>query len=102
MRQSFQELQSNLKFDELMKFLDDSFQTFADHRAGNSRYRLSTVLKAAFAMFSLKAPSVLDFKNQTDPEQNNLHSIYRITDTIPCDNQMRAILDPLDPGLVRA
>lgn len=101
MRQTFQELQSKLKFDELMRFLDDSFHTFADHRAGNSRYCLPSVLKAAFAMFSLKAPSLLDFKSQTLPEQNNLRSIYRITEAIPCDNQMRSILDPLDPALVR-
>lgn len=84
-----------------MEFLDQSFQSFADHRAGNSRYRLSAVLKAAFAMFSLKAPSLLDFKNQTGPEQSNLHSIYRIKEAIPCDNQMRSILDPLDPAPVR-
>ncbi len=84
-----------------MHFLDDQFQTLPDHRATNARYPLADVLKSAFAMFSLKSPSLLDFKKQTVPEESNLRSIYRINGAIPCDNQMRGILDPLDPALLR-
>ena len=78
MRQSVQQLQAKLKFDELMILLEDRFELIADRRAGNSRYKLASVLKSAFAMFSLKSASLLDFKRQTIPEQNNLRSIYRI------------------------
>jgi len=84
-----------------MHFLDDQFQTFPDHRATNARYALADVLKSAFAMFSLKSPSLLDFKKQTVPEQSNLRSIYRLNGDIPCDNQMRSILDPLAPMHLR-
>ena len=84
-----------------MRFLDAEFESLPDHRAGNTKYALSDVLKAAFAMFSLKSPSLLDFKTQTVPEENNLRTIYRIEGDIPCDNQMRGILDPLDPALLR-
>jgi hypothetical protein len=101
MRKSFEERQANLKFDPLMKFLDQRFQLFSDHRANNWRYPLASILKSAFAMFSLKSPSLLAFKRQTEPEQNNLRSIYRIEGEIPCDNQMRAALDPLNPVLMR-
>jgi hypothetical protein len=59
------------------------------------------VLKSAFAMFSLKSPSLLDFKEQAVAEEKNLHYIYRIEGEIPCDNQMRSMLDPLDPNLLR-
>jgi Transposase DDE domain len=52
-------------------------------------------------MFSLKAPSLLDFKKQTEPERGNLRSIYRIRGAIPCDNQMRGILDQFDPRHLR-
>ena len=70
--------------------------------AANARqYQLPDVLKAAFAMFSLKSPSLLDFKTQTTAEEKNLHNIYRIEGEIPCDNQMRGILDPVDPQLLR-
>jgi hypothetical protein len=59
-------------FDDLIDFLDREFQKFPDHRAGNAlRYDLANVLKNAFAMFSLKAPSLIDFKKRTEPERNN-------------------------------
>jgi hypothetical protein len=101
MAKSYLQLQQNLTFDELMRFLDDQFQTFPDHRATNARYSLADVLKSAFAMFSLKSPSLLDFKKQTVAEESNLRAIYRVNRAIPCDNQMRGILDPLDPTLLR-
>jgi hypothetical protein len=62
---------------------------------------LADVLKSAFAMFSLKSPSLLDFKKQSLPEENNLRSVYRINGEIPCDNQMRSTLDPLEPAHLR-
>lgn len=101
MAKSYLQLQQDLTFDELMRFLDDQFQNFPDHRATNARYSLADVLKSAFAMFSLKSPSLLDFKKQTVAEESNLRTIYRIQGAIPCDNQMRGILDPLDPNLLR-
>ncbi|HKQ90557.1 MAG TPA: hypothetical protein VJZ77_07745 [Blastocatellia bacterium] len=85
-----------------MDFLYREFQKFPDHRAGNAlRYDLADVLKSAFAMFSLKVPSLLDFKKRTEPERNNLRSIYRIRGAIPCDNQMRGILDQFGPQHLR-
>ncbi len=101
MAKSYLQLQQNLKFDELMRFLDTQFQLLPDHRASNARYSLADVLKSAFAMFSLKCPSLLDFKKQSVPEQSNLRDIYRIDGAIPCDNQMRSLLDPLDPHHLR-
>ena len=102
MAKRLQQLQQNLTFDEMMRFLDREFQHLPDHRAGNAlRYELADVLKSAFAMFSLKRPSLLDFKKQTVAEESNLRSIFRLQGAIPCDNQMRGILDPLDPSLLR-
>jgi Transposase DDE domain len=102
MPKSYAQLQQSLTFDELMKTLDEQFQIIPDNRTGNAvQYQLPDVLKAAFAMFSLKHPSLLDFKTQSTAEENNLHNIYRIEGNIPCDNQMRGILDPVDPQLLR-
>jgi len=102
MPKSYAQLQQSLTFDELMKTLDEQFRTIPDNRTGNAvQYQLPDVLKAAFAMFSLKHPSLLDFKTQSTAEENNLHSIYRIEGNIPSDNQMRGILDPVDPQLLR-
>ena len=86
---SYARLLEKQGFDDLMDFLDREFQKLPDHRAGNAlRYDLADVLKSAFAMFSLKAPSLLDFKKRTEPERNNLRSIYRIRGAIPCDNRV--------------
>ena len=60
----------------------------------------STRLMAAFAMFSLKDPSLLAFDERRRDPNDNFRSIYGI-DHVPCDTQMRAILDPVDPNDVR-
>ena len=103
MVKKYLQLQQKLTFDELMTILSTEFEPIPDHRVGNAtRYVLADVLKSAFAMFSLKCPSLLDFKKQTLPEQSNLRSIYQVQGAIPCDNQMRGMLDPLDPEPLRA
>ena len=47
-------------------------------------------------MFSLKSPSLLSFREQTEVEGRNLQAIYQIGD-IPGDTGMRAGLDPVKP-----
>ena len=53
---------------------------------------------AAFALFSLKSPSLLAFDKHR--VEGNLGTIYAI-DHVPCDTQMREILDPVSPESVR-
>jgi hypothetical protein len=102
MVKKYVQLQQKLTFDELMTILSAEFEQLPDHRVGNAtKYVLTDVLKSAFAMFSLKCPSLLDFKQQTLPEQSNLRRIYQVQSAIPCDNQMRGMLDPLDPEPLR-
>jgi hypothetical protein len=83
--------------------LSTEFEHLPAHRVGNAtRYVLPDVLQSACAMFALKCPSLLDFKKQTLPEQSNLRSIFHVTGVIPCDNQRRGLLDPLEPEPLRA
>ena len=84
-----------------MKMLSEEFAHLPDHRRVNRSYRLADVLRSAFAMFSLKSPSLLSFKEQTKQEEKNLKAIYHIQ-SIPSDTQMRTALDPLDPTPLRA
>lgn len=53
---------------------------------------------SAFAMFSLKDPSLLAFdeRKKDDACLMNLKSVYGIGE-IPCDTTMREILDPVNP-----
>jgi len=53
---------------------------------------------SAFAMFSLKSPSLLAFDKER--AEGNLHTIYGI-ERVPCDTHMRDILDPVSPQLLR-
>ena len=56
---------------------------------------------SAFAMFSLKGPSLLAFDHRRRDPLDNSRSIYGI-DQVPCDSQLRDILDPLDPDHLRS
>jgi hypothetical protein len=53
---------------------------------------------SAFAMFSLKAPSLLAFDKER--AEGNLHTIYGIQH-VPCDTYMRERLDPVSPKGLR-
>ena len=53
---------------------------------------------SAFAMFSLKSPSLLAFDKQR--AEGNLGTIYGIP-RAPCDTSMRETLDPVSPESLR-
>lgn len=100
MPKNYAKKQEQLTFDNLMEKLSREFEQIKDHRGSNASYKLSEILKSAFAMFSLKSPSLLSFKEQTKNESRNLKSIYQIRE-IPSDTQMRSALDPVSPVPIR-
>jgi hypothetical protein len=85
----------------MMSRLSREFEQITDHRRVNAKYELTDILKSGFAMFSLKSPSLLSFKEQTKYESRNLKSIYQIGE-IPSDTQMRSALDPVSPAPIRS
>ncbi len=101
MPRNFKKRRDKITFEALMRVLSTAFAQIADHRRGNASYCLADLLRSAFAMFSLKAPSLLSFSEQTKVERENLKNIYQITD-IPGDTAMRAGLDPVKPAPLRA
>jgi len=94
-------VRKHLNADALIATMRKDFQEIPDHRADNSKISLDDALMSALAMFQLKAPSLLAFDKRRNEEPENLHSIWGIGN-IPCDSQMRTILDPLDPAVLRA
>ena len=52
---------------------------------------------SAFALFSLKDPSLLAFEERRS--DTNLKTIYKVN-KVPCDTQMRKILDEQDPASI--
>jgi hypothetical protein len=45
-----------------METLSEEFTQLPAHRRANSSYEFADVLRSSFAMFSLKSPSLLAFK----------------------------------------
>jgi hypothetical protein len=97
---NYKKRQEKITFDALMKTVSAEFAEIYDHRRANAKYPLTDFLCSAFAMFSLKEPSLLSFDERTKVESRNLKSIYQI-EAIPSDTQMRTALDPVDPTPLR-
>jgi hypothetical protein len=55
---------------------------------------------AGYALFALKAPSLLSFDDQRQADAFNLTSLFGFQH-IPSDTQMRTILDEIDPAALR-
>lgn len=94
-------VRKHLNADALIQLMREDFQQIPDHRAGNAKIPLADAMMSALAMFQLKDPSLLAFDKRRRGEPENLHTIWGIAD-IPCDSQMREILDPLAISSLRA
>jgi hypothetical protein len=70
------------------------------HRGGENSTAVADALMSGFALFSLKDPSLLAFDQRRKQDANNLQFIYHIG-KVPCDTQMREILDLVDPEQLR-
>ena len=85
----------HLNADALFNRLHVDFSKVSDCREGNIDISMADALMSGFAMFSLKDPSLLSFDERRAADEN-LRTIYHIED-VPCDTQMRAILDEVNP-----
>jgi hypothetical protein len=94
------EARKNLSADALFRLIRSHFGTIPDPRSGEVEIPLDDALMSAFAMFSLKDPSLLAFDHRRRDPTDNFRTIYGINH-VPCDSQMRDILDPIDPLIVR-
>lgn len=88
----------HLSADALFRLVRNGFANIAEDGNGNEDPSLSDALMSAFAMFSLKSPSLLAFDKQR--AEGNLETIYGI-DHVPCDTYMRERLDPVSPESLR-
>jgi hypothetical protein len=57
-------VRKHLSADALFSRLRAGFSSIADHRPGTPEISLPDALMSAFAMFSLKSPSLLAFDNE--------------------------------------
>jgi hypothetical protein len=85
--------------DKLLQVIRAGFEKVKEHRAANASLSLSDTLMSAFAMFSLKDSSLLEF-DERRAKATNLQQIYGLG-RVPSDTQMRTILDPLSPEEIK-
>src|SRR3954454_7743388 len=90
----------DLSADTLFRVLRSHFGSLPDRRSGEVEIPLDDALMSAFAMFALKDPSLLAFDHRRRDPNDNFRTLYGIH-RVPCDSQMRAILDPVDPADLR-
>ena len=91
-------VRKRLSADALYSMLRAGCDDIPDHRQPGSTISLPDALMSAFAMFVLKDPSLLAFDaRRNDQNMKNLFGIQQV----PCDTQMREILDPLEPDSFR-
>jgi hypothetical protein len=106
MASSIGTLRKNLSAGGLCEMIRGQFQNIPDtRRQASIDYTLPDTLMAAFAMFQFKCPSLLQFdKASRDSEDEtmigNLKRLYKLGD-VPCDSQMRTILDTVSPSSLR-
>jgi Transposase DDE domain len=100
MGMSAQKARKDLSADALFKRLHAGFDKIPDSRSGNPVISMGDALMSALAMFSLKDPSLLAFDKRRHDPNDNFRTIYGI-EHVPCDSQMRELLDPVDPAHLR-
>ena len=89
--------EGNRSFTSLLGFLRSAIETFPEVRTGNNtRYSIEDIALSAFSVFFTQSPSFLAYQTsmQQNKGNNNARTLFGI-EKIPCDNQIRALLDPV-------
>ena len=71
-----------------------------DERRSNKSLTISDACKAGFAIYSLKASSLLDFRPKAPAEEANLRQCFGI-DKIPSDSGLKKLLDTVAAPALR-
>jgi len=86
-------------FDELVAHLRDALAALPDRRQGRNRsYAMADFGLSAFSVFFTQSPSFLAHQRtmQQARGHHNAQSFFHVQQ-IPCDNQIRQMLDPVPP-----
>ena len=88
-------------FEALQGILHRRIAPLPDHRqkGPNTRYAIHDAAFGAFGIFFTQSPSFLEYQRrlQHTKGQNNAQTLLGV-EQIPCDNQVRKLLDPIAPS----
>jgi hypothetical protein len=89
-----------LSFDHLQALLRQYTAGLPDVRqpSPNTRYTIQNAALGALGIFFMQSPSFLEYQRQLNPCQghDNAQPLFGV-EPIPCDNQIRTLLDPIAP-----
>jgi len=91
-----------ITFESMLQYLNAAISCFPDKRTGqNTKFSMNNVGMGAFSLFFTQNPSFLSFQTimQKKKGKNNAQSLFGISE-IPSDNQIRSLLDIVDPSLL--
>jgi hypothetical protein len=89
----------NLKLDNMLKSLEEIFDNLPEHRQGkNNHYEIADAGMGAFSVFFTQSPSFLAYQRDMKLRKgrSNAESLFALRE-IPSDNQIRNLLDPINP-----
>lgn len=92
-------MSETLAFDHLLQRFHHQLEQLPDHRKGNNTtYEIKDAALGAFAVFYTQSPSFLAHQRtmKQSKGRSNAESLFGI-EQIPCDNQIRTLLDPIAP-----
>jgi hypothetical protein len=88
-------------FEALKGILHGQIAHLPDHRnkGPNTRYAIQDAALGAFGIFFTQSVSFLEYQRRLQHSQghNNIHTLLGV-EQIPCDNQVRTLLDPIAPS----
>src|SRR5215510_3280787 len=93
----------SLTLEAIVDLLATRFEAVEDTRAAEQcSYALSDTLRSGFAMMFFQPPSLLQFQRAMEKKRQrcNLQTIFGVH-ALPCDTQLREILDGVEPEALR-
>jgi hypothetical protein len=96
-------MHNHLSAPALLNQVRKDFEQVDDPRRYGQQFSLTDVLMSGLAVFSLKFPSLLKFdENRNEVRiRANLQSLFGVNQA-PCDTQLRAVCDQVNPVELRA
>ena len=89
---------ASIEIPELIQFLRQELDDLPDQRkpSNNTKYQVEDAVMAAFSVFFTQSPSFLEHQRlmKSTKGKDNAESLFSLN-KIPCDNQIRNLLDPV-------
>ena len=96
-------MKKQIELSGLLKILDKNLENLPDKRkkSNNQKYSVKDAVNAAFSVFFTQCPSFLEHQKmmRTNKGKDNGQSLFKI-EKIPCDNQIRKLLDPIPASTI--